>query len=163
MNTQNIVTYLKKHEVFESLSEAYLIKLAEQTQVVAYEAGETIFRAGDPASFFFLLMDGQIGIYTGMNSGGEVLVHTVDAREILGLSWIVPPYRWEFDAKAIAACNLIKFDGVAIREQCERDPVFGYGTLKKVVGLMLGRLHGVRAHMAERIRVLENQLEDAQS
>lgn len=159
MAEPNIVNYLKNHEVFGSLSEAYLTKIAEWTRVVSFEAGETIFLTGQPADCFYLLMDGKIGLFTGMNSGDEVMVHTVDAREILGLSWISPPYHWEFDARALGPSNMIRFDGKAIREQCERDPVFGYGTLKKVVGLMLSRLHGVRSHMAERIRALEEEVE----
>jgi len=144
--------------VFLSLSEKYLEQLATHTQLVSVQAGEVVLRTGESADCFYLVMDGQIGLYTGVGSGEEVLVHTVDAREILGLSWVMPPYLWEFDARAIEACNMIRFDAVYIREQCERDPVFGYGTLKKVIALMLSRLHGIRAHMAERIRLLENEI-----
>ena len=38
-------------------------------------------------------------------------IETIEAGEVLGWSWLFPPYRWHFDARALAPVRATAFDG----------------------------------------------------
>ena len=67
----------------------------------------------------------------------------------MGWSWLISPYKWSFQAKAIEDADLLRFDGKAILTQCELDPKFGYELLKKFAELMSVRLDSARQKMME--------------
>jgi hypothetical protein len=55
-------------------------------------------------------------------NGGAMTVLTVGAGEVLGWSWLVPPYRWNFDARALEPTRAIALDGKCLRTKAEQDP-----------------------------------------
>jgi CRP-like cAMP-binding protein len=148
------VQFLKEHPVFQRLSEVYLHQLAQHMEVMNLEAGAHLFREGEPAENFYIVMEGTVDLYAVLG-GQEQWVQMIDVGEVIGWSWLVPPYKWAFTAKSRDGAMLMKFDANAIRELCDRDPAFGYGTMKQICSLMLGRLHTVRAQMGDRIRELQ--------
>ncbi len=151
------VQFLKEHPVFQRLSEVYLHQIAEHMKVVNLDVGATLFEEGDAARNFYIVMEGTIDLYAQMDGDDEQWVQMIDVGEVIGWSWLVPPYRWAFSAKTRDGAMFMQFDADAIRELCERDPAFGYGTMKQICSLMLGRLHTVRAKMGARIRELQKE------
>lgn len=149
------VQFLKEHPVFQRLSEVYLHQLAEHMDVINLDAGTTLFEEGEPAGHFYIVMEGTVDLYAELGDDEAQWVQMIDVGEVIGWSWLVPPYRWAFTAKSRDGAMLMRFDAAAIRELCDRDPAFGYGTMKQICSLMLGRLHTVRSQMGERIRKLQ--------
>jgi CRP/FNR family transcriptional regulator, cyclic AMP receptor protein len=149
------VQFLKEHPVFQRLSEVYLHQLANHMEVISLEMGGLLFEEGAPAQNFYIVMEGTIDLFTRLADDEEQWVQMIDVGEVIGWSWLVPPYRWAFSAKTREGAMLMKFDASAIRELCDRDPAFGYGTMKQICALMLGRLHTIRNQMGERIRDLQ--------
>ena len=147
------VQFLKEHPVFHKLSEVYLHQLAQHMGVVSLDPDQPLFSEGESAEFFYIVMEGTVDLYAVIGSEEE-WVQMIDVGEVIGWSWLVPPYRWAFSAKSKEGAMLMKFDANAIRELCDRDPAFGYGTMKQICSLMLGRLHTIRSQMGDRIRDL---------
>jgi len=54
-----------------------------------------------------------------------VQIQTIGTGDVLGWSWLFPPYYWHFDARAITPVKAIFFYGTALREEGERDNDFG--------------------------------------
>ena len=68
---------------------------------------------------------------------------------ILGVSWLLPPYTWTFDARAVDATSAISIDGACLRGKCEEDPVLGYEFFKRFAGLFHERLHAARLQLLD--------------
>lgn len=151
------VQFLREHPVFCRLSEAYLTELSGHMAVVNLSGGETLFDEGDPAESFFIVMEGTVDLFARLEGDDEQWIQMIDVGEVIGWSWLVPPYRWAFSARTRDGAMLMRFDADAIRDLCDRDPAFGYGTMKQISSLMLERLHTVRNQMLARIRELQSK------
>ena len=96
--------------------------------------GERLLREGEPADEFFLIRRGAVAIETEVPGRGAVTLETLEPGEILGWSWLVPPYRSAFGARALDAVHVIVLDGACLRGKCERDPALGYALLGRRLG-----------------------------
>ena len=66
--------------------------------------GQLLFREGDPADTFYLVRHGSVALETFVPARGPVMIETLEAGEVVGWSWLFPPYRWHFDARALSPC-----------------------------------------------------------
>ena len=66
-----------------------------------FEPGEQIMREGDPADAFFVVRKGAVAVETTVPGRGATTVETLHDGDLLGWSWLVPPYRDAFDARAL--------------------------------------------------------------
>lgn len=137
---------------FSDLEPSFIAYLAEHATEREFAEDETIFRVGDPADSFYLLLDGEATVEVPAIEGPQLELQALGAGAVLGWSWIIPPYRWSFQARARTPVEAIEFDGKAIREHCEQDPHFGYEILKRFSALMSERLEHARQTMIEEWR-----------
>ena len=120
--------------VFEGLDHDELELVAGCGKNVAVPAGERLFREGDPANTFFLVRHGLIALDAYVPNRGQVTVVTIGPGEIVGWSWLVPPYVWRLTARVVEAVRAVEFDGACLRRKCEEDPVLGYDLLSRFAG-----------------------------
>jgi hypothetical protein len=80
---------------------------------------------------------------------GSVTIETLHDGDLLGWSWLFPPYRWSFDAKALGETSLISFDGACLRGKCESDPVLGYELMKRISQVIIDRLQATRMRLLD--------------
>jgi CRP/FNR family transcriptional regulator, cyclic AMP receptor protein len=120
--------------VFEGLDQEELELIAGCGKNVAVPAGERLFREGDPANTFFLVRHGLVALDAYVPNRGQVTVVTIGPGEIVGWSWLVPPYVWRLTARVIEAVRVVEFDGACLRRKCEEDPVLGYDLLSRFAG-----------------------------
>ena len=106
-------------------------------------------REGDPADEFFLIRRGAVAIETEVPGRGAVTLETLGPGEILGWSWLVPPYRSAFGARALDAVHVIALDGACLRGKCERDPALGFDLLKVVATVFVRRLEETRMRLLD--------------
>ena len=92
---------LGEHQLFQSFHPDLLELMAGCGHNVHFEAGEQIFSEGEPADEFYVLRSGKVSIGISVPHRGTVLVETLGPNEVLGVSWPFPPYRWEFDSRAM--------------------------------------------------------------
>jgi len=148
MTRLTIEQYLPHHPFFAGLDEEALALLARCATLVHFRTGTYLFSEGEPADAFFVLRTGRVALEIRLGTGRQVL-DTADADDVVGWSWLVPPYRWTFDARAVTETSAVAFDGACLRERCEADPALGYALLSRVVRVMSTRLHSARVRLLD--------------
>jgi CRP/FNR family cyclic AMP-dependent transcriptional regulator len=96
-----------------------------------------------------VIRKGKVLLLIHVPGRGELAVETLDTGEIVGLSWLFPPYKVQFDARAIGTVHTIAFDGACLRGKCDKDPVMGYALMKRFAQIMTSRLQATRLRMLD--------------
>jgi len=141
---------LTQHPLFTDMPEAYRDVLASSAAEVTYEPGQVIFREGDTANRFFLVLEGRVMLEAFNIQYGSMPVQTLEPGDVFGWSVLVPPHRWRLDARAAERTKLAVLDGPALREACEKDPGLGYALLQRFAMLLDQRLQALRNQLIER-------------
>ena len=114
-----------------------------------YEAGKMLFREGDPADTFYVIRHGTVAIDLHSPTRGSLRVETIEAGEVIGWSWLFPPYVWHFDAQAVGDVRATVFDGACLRGKCDDDPALGYDLMKRFAQVFLERLQWTRLRLLD--------------
>jgi CRP-like cAMP-binding protein len=139
---------VREHPFFAGMKEEFLELISSCAKNVRFEAGEYVFREGQPADQFYLLRSGRVAIQ--LSAPERVLtVQTVGEDEIVGASWLVPPYRWGFDAKALELTRAIAMDAACLRGKSEGDHDLGYELMKRFMPVLIQRLHATRLQILD--------------
>ena len=144
-----LATTIAEHRLFKELAPRYLALLAEVAMFKDFAADEVIFREGDPANRFYLILDGEVTVESAPKDRPPVVLQTIGRDDVLGWSWLFPPYYWHFDARATEPTKAIFFYGTWLRENCERDHDFGYEMMKRMSAIIIARLQATRKKLAE--------------
>ena len=149
MSDQSTTEYLSAHEFFYEFSDDLLKFLCECSSTHEIKMGQILFRQGENADKFYVVLNGRISIQMPAIMGPTLEIQTLDKDQVLGWSWLISPYKWNFQTKAEEDSELLQFDGVAILARCEQEPKFGYELLKKFAGLMSVGLNAAREKMMD--------------
>jgi CRP/FNR family transcriptional regulator, cyclic AMP receptor protein len=137
-----------EHPFFAGLDRAPLVLLAGCARNVHVRRDDYLFREGAAANEFYLVRTGRIALELHVPGGGHVF-DTVDAGDVVGWSWMVPPHTWFSDARAVQESDLVALDGACLRGKCDADPVLGYALLQRVTQVMLHRLQAARVRLLD--------------
>jgi len=140
---------LAEHSFFKGLPAPMLECLVADATEARFEAREIVVRAGDAAREFHLIRSGKVAIEIFTPEHGPVVIQTLGEGELLGWSWLVEPYAWNFDAEAIETTEVLKFNAERIRDTWEGDPQFGYQLLRRFVPLIVQRLQSTRMQLLD--------------
>jgi CRP/FNR family transcriptional regulator, cyclic AMP receptor protein len=140
---------LTEHPFFRGLAPGDIQFLTGCAKNARFEAGQVIFREGEDADQFYLIRDGRVALENFTPGRGPAPILTLDAGDPLGWSWLVPPYKWRFDARAIETTRVFALDGKCLRGKCDQDPRFGYELLKRIAAIIAERLHATRLQMLD--------------
>lgn len=125
--------------------------LATGTSVVV-AAGSRLFEQDQAASGCWLIGSGQVALSTPVPGRGEVVLQTLGAGEVLGWSWLLPPYHWHYAATATAPVTAILLDTGRLRALADADPALGYPLALSLLEVVLGRLQHTRARLLDLYR-----------
>jgi CRP-like cAMP-binding protein len=143
-NSQTVQTIISKHTFLEGMSPHQLRLLCDCAMPTQFATNELIFREGDPANRFYLLQSGKVALESQVMGKPRAVIQTLGAGDILGWSWLFPPYFWHFDARALEPTKAIFIYGTPLREECETDHELGYELMKRLASVMLKRLQATR-------------------
>ena len=135
--------------IFAGLDKAYLELIAGCGQNTGFEAGRYLFREGDQADTFYLVRHGRVLLETFVPGRGSLTIQTVDEGDVVGWSWLYPPYRWHYDARALDMVRAVAFDGACLRGKCSDDHTFGFELLMRFSPVMLERLQATRFQLMD--------------
>lgn len=140
---------LREHPLFAGAS-------GEQVRLVAgcgrnrlFRAGDYLCREGEPANEFFLIREGKVALDIAAPGRGPIVFETLGVGDFVGDSWLVPPYRWTFDARAVGLTRTIGIDGACLRGKCETDHEFGYEMMKRFLTPLVRRLQEHRLQILD--------------
>jgi CRP-like cAMP-binding protein len=128
--------------------------LAENSMLAEFKAGERILTEGSVANRFYLILEGRVELESPRLDGEAVHIQTLGAGEVVGWSWLFPPYFWHFDARAVTPTKAMFFYGTRLRELCEDDHDLGYELMKRVSEIVIQRLQATRDELVARDKKL---------
>ena len=139
------------HDVplFQGLADEELELIAGCGSNVRFVEGEYLFRDGEEASTFYLLRHGTVALEMFVPARGPVTIETLDPGEVVGWSWLFPPYQWHFDARAMTLVRATSFDGACLRAKCESDTRLGYDLMSRFAQIVIGRLQSTRLRLLD--------------
>ena len=146
---ETIETLLNDVPLFKGLTPAELELIAGCGSNVVFQEGELLFRDGEQADAFYLVRHGSISLETFVPARGPVTIETLDAGDVLGWSWLFPPYRWHFDARARSLVRATGFDGACLRRKCESDAQLGYDLMSRFAQVAIERLQWTRLRLLD--------------
>lgn len=138
-----------EHPFLAGMSPRLIGVLAGCASNVRFGAGEFLLREGRSAERFYLIRRGRTAIELFIPERGPVTLQTVGEGDLLGWSWLIEPYRWRFDARALEPVSAIAFDGKCLRRKCEQDHELGYELLRRLAGELAQRLEAARLHIQD--------------
>lgn len=140
---------VREHSFFAGLDEGFLKLVCGCAKNVRFEAGQYLFHEGEPADQFYLIRHGQVALQLSAPGRGAVTFQTLGENEILGVSWLIPPYRWTYDAKAVALTRAIAMDALCLRQKCDTDHDLGYDMMKRFMPVLIERLQATRMQILD--------------
>jgi CRP-like cAMP-binding protein len=146
---KDIEALVAEHSFFKDFAPEYRALIAGCGKNVHFDAGQLLTRAGDPANQFFAVRHGRASIEIHSAGRGPLMLQTVEAGEVVGWSWLFPPYRWNFDVRAVEEVRAISFDGECLRGKCDRDPAMGYDFMKRFARVFMERLEATRLQLLD--------------
>lgn len=144
---ENMKRVLEKYPFFEGLEERCLEVLAECATNVQFEEGEFILRQGEAANQLLIIRQGSVIVETYSPGRGPITIQTLEKGDILGWSWLVPPYLWCYDARALEKTRAISFDAICLRAKCDEDHSLGYELFKRLVPIIDQRMQAARMQL----------------
>ncbi len=139
-----------QHPVFNGLSEKHLTSLAEHAMEAFFDIDQIIFREGEVAWQFYLILHGKVALEAYVpNQSNYVQIQCVQGGEVLGWSWLFQPYHWHFQARAVEPTEAVFLDGSRLLIACERDHELGYQLMKRITQVLIHRLESTRNRLLE--------------
>ena len=132
---------LADHPFFQGVAPDLIKTIAACAVEAHYQDGQMIYSESDPANQFLLILDGKVAIEIFSAQRGALTIKTLGPGEVLGWSWLFPPYRRRFDARALEKTSAIALDGKRLREKAETDHRLGYELLKRFSNVVVERLN----------------------
>jgi CRP/FNR family cyclic AMP-dependent transcriptional regulator len=142
-------TILAEQAFFKDVDRRLLEIIAGCASNARFAADEWIFQEGEDASRFYLILYGKVALNAIVPGRGEVTIQTLGEGEVLGWSWLFPPYRWHFGARALEVTRAIAFDGACLRMKAEIDHDLGYELLKRFSQTIIERLQATRLQLLD--------------
>ena len=152
MGVETLDVLLREHPFFSGLDEPYIEFIAGCGRNVVFEPGAYLFREGDDADQVFIVRRGRVALEINVPGRGAVVLDSSEAGEVIGFSWLFPPYRWQFDGRALELVRAVALDGVCLRGKCEEDPKLGYELMKRFASILLRRMQSARLRLIDMYR-----------
>jgi CRP-like cAMP-binding protein len=140
---------LEETPVFEGLDAATLALIAGCARNEAFPAGRLIVAEGDPADTFLLVRRGRIALELHAPGRGPLVIETVEPGEVVGWSWLFPPYRWHLAVRASQDVGALSFDGACLRGKIESDHGLGYELMRRFARLAIDRLEHTQLRLLD--------------
>ena len=146
---ETLERFIAEHPFFAGLESYYTGLLVGCASNVRFEKGTSIFKEGGDANEFYLIRAGQVALELIEPHRRPIVISTLSEGEILGWSWLLPPYQWKFNAHALEETRAIALDGKCLRTKCEQNHDLGYELLKRVAQIMERRLEATSLQLLD--------------
>jgi CRP-like cAMP-binding protein len=146
---QTIDELLEEIDVFRGLADEHLDLIAGCALMRVYGDGEKLMSENEQANTFFAIRQGTVALETYVPQRGAVTIETLHGGDVVGWSWLFPPYRTMFDARARGVVRTVAFDAACLRQKCEEDAQLGYTLMQRFAAVMVERLQATRLRLLD--------------
>ena len=145
------------HPFLRGMQSRHLDALAVGASDVMFPAGHRIFEDGGYASRFWLIRSGRVLVDLNVPGRGRMVVEPVCMGQLLGWSWLFPPFQWAFGAVTDTPTEAFELDAAAVRACCAADPALGYELTRRLAAVVARRLEATRTRLLTTSRPQEGQ------
>ncbi|GAA3245380.1 cyclic nucleotide-binding domain-containing protein [Streptomyces sp. XM83C] len=143
----------KATKLLNALPPPQRARLMELAQEVSFPEDARIFEPGGRADRFWVVRSGSVSLTQQVTSIQRVTVATLGAGDLLGWSWLFPPYEWDFGAEAFSPVRAYEFDAQQVLRLCEEDPALGLTLMRIVAEILAYRLETTRNKLMEQYSI----------
>lgn len=140
---------IAQHPFFAGLTANYTNLLVSCASNMRFSAGQYIFSEGQEANAFYLIRSGKATLEVFAPAGKPIAIETLEEGDILGWSWLLPPHKWKFHARAVEEIGALGFDANCLRTKCEENHDLGYELLKRFSQIINSRLEATRFQLLD--------------
>lgn len=138
---------LAAHPFLHGMRADQLTALIPVASAVSFPAGHRLFEAGGNATRCWLIQSGSVHLDVNPPGNGRLVVDTIRMGEVLGWSWMLPPYQWSCGAVSAGPVQAIELDGPALRACCATDPVLCSELTSRLLRVLARRLSATRMRL----------------
>jgi CRP-like cAMP-binding protein len=140
--------YIQEADIFKGLSQETMNQVSRIMVQQSCAKGEVLFTEGDPATHFYILMEGRVRLSVG--KFGEIDYTVSNAGEAFGWSSLVGRDLYTAQAECVTPCELIKIKGESLNRIFEREPAGGMLFFKGLAAAIGQRLiHSYSTFLAQ--------------
>ena len=130
--------FIQKADLFKGMSQEVIKEIDSIMIEESYEGDASLFREGDPANNFYILVDGKVRLTIGEEGH---MTHVVsNPGEIFGWSSLVEDGFYTASAECSLPTKLFRIEKEELDKIFERHPVSGLSFFKRMAGLVGKRL-----------------------
>jgi CRP-like cAMP-binding protein len=146
---QTLEPLLASHPFLTGLNQDHIKLLVGCASNRVFNPGDFLAQEGEDADLFYFIREGKVAVEIYSPEHGPITIQTLDGGEILGWSWLVPPYRWRFDARALDTTRAIVMDGKCLRQKCQNDHALGYEMMRRFAEIIADRVEATRMQLLD--------------
>ena len=140
---------LASNKLFQNLNPSALASLSQQATSLKISKDEYIFKQNENAEHLYILVDGKVTLYITTTTGTSIPIQTLTQPELLGISWLTPPFMWHFDAIADTDVQLISIKGDYLIDHMSNNHEFGYHFSSQFILILSQRLQATRLQLLD--------------
>ena len=148
MSPSAIRNLLAEQSVLRDLEPADIDLMAGCGRNEVFAAGAFLAREGETADRFYVVRQGKVALELHAPTG-PLLIETLGSGELVGWSWLFPPYRWTYDVEAIDQTRVTTIESACLRAKCDSDPAFGYRLMTRFSQVVVDRLQATRFRLLD--------------
>ncbi len=131
--------YIKQKELFAGLRKGFVKEILDLTERKTYRKGDIIFREGNHAGRFHILLRGRVRLTVG--EVGQAAFTVNHAGEAFGWSSLLGRSTYAATALCEEETTLFRIDRVKLNLVLEKDPASGIVLLRRLAQVLGHRLH----------------------
>jgi CRP/FNR family transcriptional activator FtrB len=148
--------WLKKTELFGTLSESQLNMLLSHSSVESLPQGKTIFRQGDEANYLYILIEGMVDLSVKSGEKIDFLTSKIEKEgAAFGIPSLIEPFRYNVTATCLKPSKVLVINAVHVKMDMEKDPKMGMEIMKKLVSIYFNRLNEMRSGVSNLLKVFK--------
>jgi CRP-like cAMP-binding protein len=132
-----VQSFLANVPLFKELARDELDRIAGNTQQIRAARAELLFRRGDPALGFHIIVFGQVKLAFNSSRGDEKVVDLIGPGQSFGEAVMFMERPHVVTAQALSDSLLLYIAREVVFEELERDPRF----VRRMIAGLSGRLH----------------------
>ena len=137
------------NKFFDGMRPQHVNMIRNRATEAQFQPGDMLFTERQPANRLFVIESGRVAIEAHESCGRTVVVQTVGPGDVIGWSWLFPPFTWHFQARVLEPTKALVVDGANLLTLAERDHTFGYDLMKRVAHLIIHRLEATRQRLLD--------------
>lgn len=114
-----------------------------------FPAGHRLFDEGGPADRFWLVGSGEVALDLDLPGRRPAVVETIGPGQLLGWSWLLPPYQWHLGARTLGLVTTREFAAGEVRALCAAEPEIGYRLSLGCAAVIAERLQATRLRLVD--------------